>query len=71
MPTSFQDKGIGGAIKVGFACSGCEKRTDYASRMVCLRETRRNCVSLALGLCFLIWAHGYPIYHKILRLSLE
>ena len=38
--------------------------------MVCLRETRRNCVLLALGLCFLTWGHGYPIHHKILRLGL-
>ena len=27
-------------------------------------------MSLALGLCFLIWGHGYPIYHKVLRLGL-
>ena len=27
-------------------------------------------MSLALGLCFLIWGHGYPAYHKILKLGL-
>ena len=27
-------------------------------------------MSLALGLCFLIWGHGYPIYHKVSRLGL-
>jgi len=30
----------------------------------------RNCVSLALGLSFLIWGYGYPIYHKVLKLGL-
>ena len=24
-------------------------------------------VSLALGLCFLIWGHSYPSYHKKVR----
>ena len=70
MPTSLKDKGLGGAIDVQFMCNGCETEIQYASSMVCLREKRRNCVSLALGLCFLIWGHGYPIYHKILRLGL-
>lgn len=51
-------------------CHGCGNKIHYASGMVCLKETRRNCVSLALGLCFLIWGHGYPIYHKVLRLGL-
>ena len=37
---------------------------------MCLKERRRSCVSLALGLCFLIWGHGYPAYHKILKLGL-
>ena len=27
-------------------------------------------MSLALGLCFIIWGHGYPIYHKVLKLGL-
>ena len=38
--------------------------------MVCLKETRRTCVFLALGLCSLIWGHGYPIYHNVIRLGL-
>lgn len=70
MPTAFEDKGLGGAIKVMVTCHGCGNKIHYASSMVCLKETRRNCVSLALGLCFLIWGHGYPIYHKVLRLGL-
>ncbi len=70
MPTSYEENGLGGAVKVALACNGCGNRIDYVSSMVCLKESRRNCVSLALGLCFLIWGHGYPIYHKILRLGL-
>ena len=70
VPTGMEDKGLGGAITVRIACSGCGNSLHYASSMVCLTERRRNCVSLALGLCFLIWGHGYPIYHKVLRLGL-
>ena len=57
-------------MKIKIACNGCGVCLEYASSMVCLRERRRNCVSLALGLCFLIWGHGYPLYHKILNLGL-
>ena len=70
VPTAVDDKGLGGAVKVRFACNGCGVTLEYASSMVCLTQRRRNCVSLALGLCFLIWGHGYPLYHKILKLGL-
>ena len=70
MPIAYEDKGLGGAIKVDVTCSGCNNKIHYASSMVCVKETRRTCVSLALSLCFLIWGHGYPIYHKVLRLGL-
>lgn len=70
VPIAYEDKGLGGAIKVDVTCSGYNNKIHYASSMVCLKETRRTCVSLALGLCFLIWGHGYPIYHKVLRLGL-
>ena len=52
------------------ACSRCGTKLQYASSMVCVKETRKTCVSLALGLCFFIWGHGHPIYHKVLRLGL-
>ena len=61
---------MGGAIKLNIMCNGCGARIHYASSMVSLSQRRRNCVSLALGLCFLIWGHGYPSYHKILKLGL-
>ena len=70
VPSGMEDKGLGGAITVRIACSGCGNSIHYASSMVCLTERRRNSVSLALGLCFLIWGHGYFIYHKVLRLGL-
>lgn len=70
VPTAYEDKGLDGAIKVDVTCSGCNNKIHYASSMVCLKETRRTCVSLTLGLCFLIWGHGYPIYYKVLRLGL-
>ena len=70
MPTGMEDKGLGGAITVRIARSGCGNSIHYTSGMVCLTERRRNRVSLPLGLCFLIWGHGYPIYHKVLRLGL-
>ena len=70
VPTGMEDKALGGAVTVRIACSGCGNSIHYASSMVCLTERWRNCVSLALGLCFLIWGHGYPIYHEVLRLGL-
>ncbi|KAJ7377765.1 hypothetical protein OS493_026901 [Desmophyllum pertusum] len=70
VPTSLERKGLGGAINLNVACSGCGVQLQYASSMVCLTERRRKCVSLSLGLCFLIWGHGYPAYHKILKLGL-
>ena len=54
VPSGMEDKGLGGAITVRIACSGCGSSIHYASSMVCLTERRRNSVSLALGLCFLI-----------------
>ena len=60
---------MGGAIKLNIMCNGCGERIHYGSSMVSLSEQRRNCLSLALGLCFLLWGHGYP-YHKILKLGL-
>ena len=67
MPVTLEDKGLGGAIKLNIMCNGCGARIHDASSMVSLSERRRNCVSLALGLCFLIWGHSYPSYHKKVR----
>ena len=69
VPTALEGKGLGGAVKVHIACNGCGVTPQYANSMVCLTQ-RRNCFSLALGLWFFIWRHGYPLYHKILKLGL-
>ena len=45
MSTGMEDKGLGGAITVRIACSGCGNSIHYGSSMVCLTERRRNCVS--------------------------
>lgn len=53
-----------------FACSACENRIHFASSQLALTHNKRNCVSLATVLCFLLYGQGYHTYHKILRLGL-
>lgn len=62
--------GLGGAVKVLLACSGCGTEVDYASSEVYHKNRKRNCVSLATALCFLVYGQGYPTYYKVLRLGL-
>ena len=65
------EKRLGGAVKVWFACSGgCGKNLQYASSQVWLKSHGRNCVSLAMARCFLVWGGGYPAYTKVLKVGL-
>lgn len=72
IPVAFQDKGLGGAIKVTVACSECttDNKIHFASSKMALTHNRRNCVSLATALCFLVYGQGYHTYHKVLKLGL-
>ena len=64
-------KSVGLGVKVSFACSGCcGDIIHYSSSQVAITSNRRNCVSLVLALCFLVWGNGYPAYHKVMRLGL-
>ena len=57
-------------MKVMFVCSGCQAKIHYASSTVAVQSSRRNTVSLATALCFLVYGQGYPLYYKILKLGL-
>ena len=70
IPVGLQEKGLGGAVKVQLACSGCGTRLDYSSSQIALMSSRRNCVSLATALCFVVYGHGYSMYYKVLKMGL-
>ncbi|KXJ07889.1 hypothetical protein AC249_AIPGENE25248 [Exaiptasia diaphana] len=63
------DKGLGGAVKVSLACSGCENEICYSSSQVALTRHHRNCVSLAIAR-FLVYGQGYHSYYKVLKLGM-
>ena len=65
-----EHKGLGGAVKVWLSCSGCGNEIHYASSQEAVKTSRRNCVSLATALCFLVYGQGYPAYYKVLKLGL-
>ncbi|XP_031575501.1 uncharacterized protein LOC116309092 [Actinia tenebrosa] len=69
VPVKIQEKGLGGAVKVNFACSGCGNEIHYASSQVALLHHKRNCVSLETALCFLVYGQGYHNYYKVLKLG--
>ena len=71
MAVKILEKRLGGTVKVWFACSGgCGKKLQYASIQLWLKSHRRNCVSLAMALCFVVWGDGYPAYTKVLKVGL-
>ena len=65
MAVKLLEKRLGGAVKVWFECSGgCGEKVHYASSQVWQRSYKRNCVSLATALCFLVWGGGYQPIQK-------
>lgn len=66
MLVATEKKGLGGAMKLLFQCSGCwESEVPYKSSQLA-DESRRQMVSLALSLAFIISGHGYASYRKTL-----
>lgn len=70
VPVHIEDKGLGGATKVWFNCSGCGYKIHYASSQVALTHQNRNCVSLSTALSFLVYGQGYHSYFKVLKMGL-
>lgn len=66
----MEDKGLGGATKVWFNCSGGGYKIYYTSFKMALTHYNRNCVSLATALCFLVYGQGYYAYFKVLKIGL-
>ncbi|KXJ07142.1 hypothetical protein AC249_AIPGENE6000 [Exaiptasia diaphana] len=70
IPVRLEDKGLGGAANVVFQCSGCSTVINYSSSQVARCSAKRNAVSLATALCFLIYGQGYPAYYKVLKMGM-
>ena len=64
MPVSVDRVGLGGGVRIQFACSGCTANNLTFDTSTYVLESRRHLASLSVALAFLLTGHTHSRYHK-------
>lgn len=64
VPSKVETVGLGGAINITFACSGCQLRSVNFQGSSMVEASRRTVVGLALAVAFIVSGHGFSKFNK-------